>query len=294
MLEDFMSWLMSEGTWQHSLWFAYVTFHDLIQWGIVSILGLTAWGQRKHKEKLQDFIVELKEELEHVHNEIHNHIDEDAALHAALGQEGRMSGGKPHKREKFTVEPLSRDHFQQVVDLGNRVHGENYLNLSSMEEILDLSHKKGHNASFVLLTEDRHSLIGFRLTFAPGRWIDKYNKLLSPEKWSVPAEKVAYFKCNTIEEKYRGRGLGKRLLQRSVQECKKQGAEAGVAHIWVNSPGDSAYRYFTKAGGKPLVMYRNYWAEEWEQKGSNCSACGPECGCSGIEMILDFSQFKEL
>ncbi|MBD3260340.1 MAG: GNAT family N-acetyltransferase [Candidatus Altiarchaeales archaeon] len=294
MYEDFMTWLMTEGTWQHSAWFAYVTFHDLIQWAIVSILGLTAWGQRKHKEKLNELVIELKDELQHVHEEIHNHIDEDAALHADLGQEGKMSEGKPHKEERFLIEPLSRDHFQQVVDLGNKVHGDNYLSLKDMDEILEISQKNGRNASFVALTEDRGCLVGFRLAFAPGKWINRYSKKLSPKLWPFPAEKIAYFKCNTVDARYRRRGIGKQLLYRSIQECKKQGAKAGIAHIWVNSPGNSAYNYFTRSGGKPLVMYRNYWAEEWRQKGAGCSACGKECGCSGIEMILKFSHFKEI
>lgn len=100
MLEDFMKWLMTEGTVQHSLWFVYVTFHDLIQWSIMTIIGLSAYGQRKHKREIQDLVVELREELEHVHEEIHNHIDEDAALHADLGQHGRMSRGEGGVRER--------------------------------------------------------------------------------------------------------------------------------------------------------------------------------------------------
>lgn len=93
MFEETMKWLMIEGSWQHSLWFVYVTFHDLIQWAIMGIIGLTAYGQRKHKRELQDLVTELRAELEHVHCEIHNHMEEDAALHADLGQHGRMSQG---------------------------------------------------------------------------------------------------------------------------------------------------------------------------------------------------------
>lgn len=94
MFEEFMHWLMTEGSWQHSLWFIYVTFHDLIQWALMAIIGLTAYGQRKHKQKLHDLVIQLEQELEHVHKEIHTHIEEDAALHEDLGQKGRMSRGE--------------------------------------------------------------------------------------------------------------------------------------------------------------------------------------------------------
>lgn len=94
MLEEAMQWLMTEGTWQHTVWFLYVTAHDLIMWIVMSIIGLTAWGQRRHKKELQELVVELREELEHVHEEIHTHMEEDAALHEDLGQSGRMSRGE--------------------------------------------------------------------------------------------------------------------------------------------------------------------------------------------------------
>lgn len=76
MFEDLMKWLMVEGSLQHSIWFIYVTFHDLIQWGIMGIIGLTAYGQRKHKKELQQLVAELRDELEHVHDEIHIHLGE--------------------------------------------------------------------------------------------------------------------------------------------------------------------------------------------------------------------------
>lgn len=91
MFEETMKWLMAEGSWQHSLWFAYVTFHDLIQWMIMTIIGLTAYGQRKHKKELQELVLELVEELTHVCEEFHSHMEEDAALHADLGQHMRVS-----------------------------------------------------------------------------------------------------------------------------------------------------------------------------------------------------------
>ena len=63
-------------TWVQNFWFAYVTFHDLLQWGIMGIIGLTAYGQRKHKKELLSRVDELRKELEHVHDEIHIHLGE--------------------------------------------------------------------------------------------------------------------------------------------------------------------------------------------------------------------------
>lgn len=71
--------------WLQSVWFFYVTFHDLVQWGVVALVGLTAWGQRKKKEEADKL-------LEHIHNELHKHIEEDASFHQDLGQTGMTKG----------------------------------------------------------------------------------------------------------------------------------------------------------------------------------------------------------
>ena len=85
MIYDLMTWLTQEGAWQHSLWFVYVTFHDIIQWVIIILFGLTAWGERRKKRKLEELI-------EHIHGELHTHIEEDSSLHQVLGQPGITKG----------------------------------------------------------------------------------------------------------------------------------------------------------------------------------------------------------
>ena len=89
-----LEWFESLPSWVQGFWFAYVTFHDLIQWSIMVIIGYTTWGQRQHKKELQDLVGKLRDELLHVHEEVHNHIDEDATLHKDLGQVGITRGQK--------------------------------------------------------------------------------------------------------------------------------------------------------------------------------------------------------
>lgn len=87
-----LEWFLDRPEWLKDLWFVYVTFHDLIQWGILIIIGYTAWDQRKQKRELRDLALILQEELDHVHAELHGHMNEDASLHADLGQQGMNKG----------------------------------------------------------------------------------------------------------------------------------------------------------------------------------------------------------
>lgn len=80
-----LEWVSSWPDWLQSIWFAYVTFHDFIQWGVIGLFGLTAWGQRREKKRIEDL-------TRHIHEELHIHIEEDIKFHTTLGQEGMSKG----------------------------------------------------------------------------------------------------------------------------------------------------------------------------------------------------------
>ncbi len=80
-----IEWIQTWPDWLQSFWFVYITFHDFVQWGIIALVGLTAWGQRREKKRLEALV-------EHIHEELHAHIKEDASLHELLGQSGMTKG----------------------------------------------------------------------------------------------------------------------------------------------------------------------------------------------------------
>jgi len=103
----------------------------------------------------------------------------------------------------------------------------------------------------------------------------------------VPQDKCCYFKCNTVDENYRGLGIGKTLLQLSIETAKKQGAAAGVSHLWKESPNNSAVTYFARCGGELINYHPGKWNED-SQQGYNCILCGYDCHCEAAEMIIYF------
>ena len=65
-----MEWIHTWPDWLQNFWFAYVTFHDLVQWAVMLFLARTAWGTRKKKRELEEILI-------HVHEELHHHVLED-------------------------------------------------------------------------------------------------------------------------------------------------------------------------------------------------------------------------
>jgi len=84
---------------------------------------------------------------------------------------------------------LLPSHFDDVIALGNRVHGDNYLDRHQLQSIYQRSFVNNINASWVACDEN-DKLIGFRLTLAAGNWsIDQWCSVAS---WSVDPNKVVF------------------------------------------------------------------------------------------------------
>ena len=179
---------------------------------------------------------------------------------------------------------MSESDFEAIITLGNDVHGDGYLDLSSITEMLDKSFKAELNSSYVMY--DDNKLVGFRITYAPDNWpLDPW---CTPELWPIAKEQVAYFKCNTIHPDYQGQGLGGQLLKASVATLKQMGAKAGLSHIWMQSPGNASYKYFTKAGGKLIKTHPRRWNDDPNLPDYICVICGKDCYCDASEMMLEF------
>lgn len=182
-------------------------------------------------------------------------------------------------------EEMQPEHFCNIIELATAVHGVGYLDQSNINDWYQKGIKDGVNANFVAISNNK--VIGFRLTYAVNNWdIDKW---CTPSDWNVNAALVCYFKCNTVDQSYRGQGVGGKLLKLSITAAKKQGAQAGVSHLWKQSPGNSAVKYFTKCGGVLIKEHPDRWLPLSKQ-GYECPVCTKLCHCDAAEMIIYFNK----
>jgi GNAT superfamily N-acetyltransferase len=188
-------------------------------------------------------------------------------------------------------EKLTPKYFEQVIKLGNDVHGDGYLNADNIADWTARGISNNINCGYVALLKNsaaiasEEKVIGFRITFSAENW--RPDQWCSPKLWRVEKDKCCYFKCNTVDDNYRGLGVGKKLLLLSIAEAKKQGALAGVSHLWQQSPNNSAIAYFTRCGGELVKLHPDKWNEDSKQ-GYNCTICGYDCHCVAAEMVIYF------
>ncbi len=183
-----------------------------------------------------------------------------------------------------TYKHLTTADYPAVIELGNRVHGENYLTPDSLADYADRAVKDDINLNWLAFVDGK--LAGIRLTFAPGRWeIDGH---CTPDAWPFSPDAMCYFKCVAVDPDIRGAGIGRGLLERSIEGAKALGCRAGLAHIWMQSPDNAAYSYFTRCGGEMIKEHPKRWYDLSISDGYYCPVCDGVCYCSAGEMILRF------
>ncbi|WNC73182.1 GNAT family N-acetyltransferase [Thalassotalea psychrophila] len=185
--------------------------------------------------------------------------------------------------KQIIYRPMNEIDFDNVIALGNFVHGDGYMSDENIITWFKKGLKDQLNSNFVAY--DGNKIVGFRVSYSPGNYLT--DQWYSPHLWQTDIADTAYFKCNTVDENYRGFGIGSKLLNLSVQVLKQQGAKAGVSHLWRQSPGNSAVKYFTKCGGVLVKDHPDKWYQD-SIEGYKCAICKHDCHCVAAEMIIYF------
>lgn len=187
--------------------------------------------------------------------------------------------------DELMIRPITAADSAAVISLANEVHGDNYLNEESLAALLEAGTVGDINLSF--LAKKGGELLGVRLTAAPGHW--PIDDACTPSAWKVAPEHICYFKCAAVAEGARGLGVGKKLLSASIEAAKQLGCEAGLAHIWMQSPNNSAFGYFSACGGELITTHARRWYQASIEDGYYCPVCDGTCYCKAGEMMLYFS-----
>lgn len=184
---------------------------------------------------------------------------------------------------KITYRNTNPKDLDKLLRFTDRWIGKNYFSKEELRLNLLKGIKGDMNASFLATIED--TIIGARITYAPGEWIDFKNmNQLTVGAWDEEIKDVAYFKSLFVHEKYQNKGIGSKLSEMSLFELKKMNAKAVVAHAWVESPNNSSQKYLEKMGFKKIAVHERFWYfNEYD-----CPRCGIEnrCVCSAAEMLL--------
>lgn len=187
--------------------------------------------------------------------------------------------------KQVVYRPMTAADQAAVLRVANEVHGDNYLTESLFHDYLARAQHGAINLNWLAFVDDE--LVGVRITFAPGHW--PTDDQTTPAEWPVPAAQMCYFKCAAVLESARGLGVGRGLLMHSITAAQQLGCRAGLAHIWLQSPNNSAFAYFSKCGGQLIREHKRRWLALSLEEGYHCPVCDGDCYCTAAEMVLPFA-----
>ena len=184
------------------------------------------------------------------------------------------------------LRPLEISDITATLAFTDQWIGVNYYSSTEMQEILAISCQGSKNASLGAFAKssngEGHNLVGVRLTFAPGAWITKKGRGISPDLWQVGPERVAYFKSLFVRPDFQQLGIGRQLSEKSIAILQEMGARAIVCHSWLESPRNSSQAYLSKMGFTCVAVHPMFWHEI----DYLCTRCAPgRCVCTAMEMI---------
>jgi hypothetical protein len=186
--------------------------------------------------------------------------------------------------KNYSIQPLDPKHLINIVSFCDVNIGRGYYSLRDVEEIYQKSCKEGLCASYMALSSDQE-ILGVRLTYAPGTWIESDTHGLSTDDWKIDKSDMAFFKSIFLSQESRGLNLGGQLSKYSLDTLIKMKAKGVMCHSWLESPHNSSQKYLKKLGFIGIKKYPKFW----EPIDYDCTRCAPKrCQCTAEEMVYYF------
>lgn len=183
------------------------------------------------------------------------------------------------------IREMKKSDLSAVKKFTDQEIGQDYYSMSEIEDIYQRSLSGDTMCSLLLVEQSAdptERIYGVRITYPPGQWKKGKGRGLSPDKWNIPAETIAYFQSLFISSELQGQGYGKKMSLEAIKILKKVGARAIVCHSWKESPNDSSGKYLRGLGFKLIATHPEYWKDVPYQ----CTRCGSPCLCTAEEMML--------
>jgi len=135
----------------------------------------------------------------------------------------------------------------------------------------------------------RGKVIGMIQSRRPGR-IFKYidEKYISLDKIKVAKEELGFISLIVLAPEYRGKGIGKLLINKALANQKEWGAKCVGAFAWQASPNSGSQKLFESCGFVPIKLHEEPWKSFSERVGPEgyfCTVCSNPCRCDYLEMV---------
>lgn len=183
------------------------------------------------------------------------------------------------KNIDITIKKGGPEHASKVLLLLSDQLGEGYMDVSD----ITFGPKE-----FLFVAEYDGEVVGFALSVILDK--DDFKNHLLGQKYRTPADirisdqmgTLALIDSIAIDPSYQKRGIGSKLVKKSLEALREAGAKAVTSFGW--KEGDNVnigptFRYF---GFKERKEFEKFWHQDSIEKDYDCPHCGNPCNCSAV------------
>jgi GNAT superfamily N-acetyltransferase len=187
----------------------------------------------------------------------------------------------------FTIRQITpNDHqlFPAALELLNRTQGRDIFGPQYMSE------RTSDPRSFAVGAFAGTELVGVgvALLISDFEYYQPFDPKISAE---LKDRTVGSFSTLCVHERFRGRGLGKRLSQIRLEWLRERKCQVIVGVSWVSGLPDTSDRVFAALGFRPVSTVSQFYRDFSVKHPFSCPGCGQSpCLCSAILYRLDLSQ----
>ncbi len=150
-----------------------------------------------------------------------------------------------------------------------------------------LDYLKSGSEGEVLIAKVGDEIVGVLKQNRPGKIFNELpDEHFDLENTRANKNEIGYISWIAIDQKYQGRGIGKKLVDKALKYQRKW--KAVIVHCWQKSPGNASQKLFEKAGFKTQKMFKSPWHNYSKKAGPEnywCVVCGNPCICDELEMV---------
>lgn len=95
-------------------------------------------------------------------------------------------------------------------------------------------------------------------------------------------ERFCVIRSIAVVSRWRGRGVGSRLVREALDWCQDLGTTATISFGWKSSKGCHIDGVMTTTGFSSVSEIPNFWTEDSRAKDYFCPECGSVCECAAV------------
>jgi ribosomal protein S18 acetylase RimI-like enzyme len=173
--------------------------------------------------------------------------------------------------------PLSEEHIDSLIPLGNNLFGEGYMNAEYLADYINSTNK-------ICLTAWVKSELAGYIMLETGQ-ANSINKiLLKDSPWFLEVlnknDAVGFIQQIGVSPDHQEKGLGRKLVKFGLDH-PNYNAQATCCVAWKKGKVTPLNKLLTENNFKLKKSITNYWQEDSIEKGYSCQYCGqPPCSCT--------------